>query len=105
MVPVVGTQRWYRIVLVAGTTKRWCRGAATGSALRWSGAASDAPVGRSGVPVDRDPALRCLRRHYVKQVACKAAMARNTGSKIRAFPTAFLQEKPRLKEIVNLRED
>jgi hypothetical protein len=26
-------------------------------------------------------------------VACKATIARNTGSKIRAFPTPFLQEK------------
>jgi hypothetical protein len=69
------------------------------------GAASVAPAGCSGVLVDRHPALRGLRRHYVEQVACKATMARNTGAKIRAFSTAFLQEKPRLKESVNLRED
>ena len=90
MVLVAGTQRWDRMVLVASTTKRWCRGA----------------TGSSGVPVDRHPALRGLRRHYVEQVACKATMARNTGAEIRAFPTAFLQEKTRLmKESVKLRED
>lgn len=43
------------------------------------GNGSVAPAGRSGVPVDRHPSLRCLRGHYGEQVACKATMARNTA--------------------------